>query len=492
MARKGSAAFHSARIPGRKFFGRPPKFSLLSLLVAAGVAKGPMTRTNRTWIASLLTAYLLISGAIFCAAPSRPALASPTPDSPKPLSPKDRQEVFENVWKGVHDRYYDPEFHGVNWEEVGKRYRVQVDGVKDDAEFYALLNKMTGELHDAHTRFNSPSQWENRQKNQGVSIGFTMSELDGKVVVTDVIPNSNASAAGIEPGMIVLTVDGQPIADKIAESARTVIPSSTERITRVRVVAGVFKGPADTSYKIGLQRADASTLEVTIAKQLIPRPPDVTSRALPSGEAYIRFDGFQIPVEKEFMEALEKFKDAPGLIIDLRFNGGGRGDVLKTLAGYLYDQKTLFAQYMTRKDISSEEKTGSIKGHREMNAGKDGGQIYSGPLVLLTTTGTASSSEMFAGGLQETGRAKVVGSQTCGCVIGIANNQKMKGGGVLEVSEVLFFTPKGRKLEGDGVTPDIPVVPSIADLQQRRDVVLDRAEQLLKNMPSAKSVSANQ
>ena len=451
-----------------------------------------MTRTTRTWIASLLTAYLLISGAIFCAAPSRPALASPTPDSPKPLSPKDRQEVFENVWKGVHDRYYDPEFHGVNWEEVGKRYRVQVDGVKDDAEFYALLNKMTGELHDAHTRFNSPAQWENRQKNQGVSIGFTMSELDGKVVVNDVLPNSNASAAGIEPGMIVLTVDGQPIADKIAESARTVIPSSTERITRVRVVAGVFKGPADTSYKIGLQRADASTLEVTIAKQLVPRPPDVTSRALPSGEAYIRFDGFQLPVEKEFMEALQKFKDAPGLIIDLRFNGGGRGDVLKTLAGYFYNQKTLFSQYMTRKDISSEEKTGSIKGHREMNAGKDGGQIYSGPVVLLTTTGTASSSELFSGGLQETGRAKVVGSQTCGCVIGIANNQKMKGGGVLEVSEVLFFTPKGRKLEGDGVTPDIPVVPSIADLQQRRDVVLDRAEQLLKTMPSAKSVSANQ
>ena len=92
--------------------------------------------------------------------------------------------------------------------------------------------------------------------------------------------------------------------------------------------------------------------------------------------------------------------------------------------------------------------------------------------------------------MQDTGRAKIVGSQTCGCVVGIANNQKMKGGGVLEVSEVLFFTPKGRKLEGDGVTPDTKVVPTIADLQQKRDAALAQAEQLLASMASAKPVVA--
>jgi len=457
-----------------------------------GYAKGSMIRPTRTWRASLLAACLLVSCAIFCTARPHAALASTAADSPKPLTPRDRQEVFDNVWKGVHDHYYDPEFHGVNWEEIGQRYRPQVDSVKDDAEFYALLNRMTGELHDAHTRFNSPAQWENRQKSEGISIGFTMAELDGKVVVTDVLPNSNASAAGIEPGMMVLTVDGQPIREKIAEAAKIVLPSSSERITRFRVYAGVFKGLADTSYRIGLQRADGSAFDVTISKQLIPHPPDVNSRVLPSGDAYIRFDGFQLPVEKEFMEALEKFKDAPGLIVDLRFNGGGREDVLKTLAGYFYNQKTLFAQFMTRKDISSEEKSGSVKGHREFNAGKDGGRIYSGPVVLLTSNSTGSSSEMFAGGLQETGRAKVVGAQTCGCVIGIAHDQKMKGGGVLEVSEVLFFTPQGRKLEGDGVIPDKTVAPTIADLQQKRDVALEQAEQLLKEMSVAKSANGNQ
>jgi C-terminal processing protease CtpA/Prc len=151
----------------------------------------------------------------------------------------------------------------------------------------------------------------------------------------------------------------------------------------------------------------------------------------------------------------------------------------------------VIAESLSRKAIDSQEKSGESKSHRPMIAGKPGGQIYAGPVVILTTEATASSSEIFSAAFQDTGRAKIVGSQTCGCVIGIANNQKMKGGGVLEVSEVLYFTPKGRKLEGDGVTPDTKIVPTIADLQQKRDAALTQAEQLLATMGGAKPVVAS-
>jgi carboxyl-terminal processing protease len=412
------------------------------------------------------------------------------PASANELSPKDRASVLDNVWKNVRDRYYDPQFHGVNWEEVGNRYRPLLEGVKNDQEFYALVNRMTGELHDAHTRFNSPTAWENRQRDLGVSIGFAIAERENSIVVTDVTPDSNAVAAGIQPGMIILTVNGKPIAELIAEAEKTVLPTSTERATRRRILAAVFKGAADVTYKIELQRADGSKFEASVAKQTLPAPPDVTDKLLPSGEAYIRFDGFKEPVIKEFREAIEKYRNAPGVIIDLRRNGGGRFDVLSAIAGYFYDSKTVISESLSRKDVAAEEKSGQDKAHKTLVAGKSGGQIYAGPVVILTTEGTASSSEIFSAALQDTGRAKIVGSQTCGCVIGIANNQKMKGGGVLEVSEVLFFTPKGRKLEGDGVTPDTNVVPSIADLQQKRDVALVQAEQLLASMAAAKQVVA--
>jgi carboxyl-terminal processing protease len=81
--------------------------------------------------------------------------------------------------------------------------------------------------------------------------------------------------------------------------------------------------------------------------------------------------------------------------------------------------------------------------------------------------------------MQDTQRAKIFGSQSCGCVLGIAKPRAMKGGGVLEMSEVLWFSPKGRKLEGTGIIPDHVVVPTMFDLQRGRDAVLAEADKSL-------------
>jgi carboxyl-terminal processing protease len=81
--------------------------------------------------------------------------------------------------------------------------------------------------------------------------------------------------------------------------------------------------------------------------------------------------------------------------------------------------------------------------------------------------------------MQDTGRAQIIGSQSCGCVLGIARPRVMKGGGVLEMSEVLWFSPKGRKLEGTGIIPDQLVTPTMYDLQRGRDAVLAAADKTL-------------
>jgi carboxyl-terminal processing protease len=88
--------------------------------------------------------------------------------------------------------------------------------------------------------------------------------------------------------------------------------------------------------------------------------------------------------------------------------------------------------------------------------------------------------------MQDAGRATLVGSQSCGCVLGITHERVMKGGGVLEISEILWFSPKGRKLEGEGVTPDKVAVPTIASLQEKRDIVLEQGEKTLRKLVAAK------
>jgi carboxyl-terminal processing protease len=341
---------------------------------------------------------------------------------------------------------------------------------------------MTGELHDAHTRFSSPERWKNYKKQQTVTVGFTAEDVGGKTVVTNVEPESNAARAGVEAGMIVLRVDGREVDQRIAEIEKSRLPSSTERATRWFIYSRVFGGPPGTQLKITLQRADGSSFETVITRQVASDAPHVSAAMLPSGNAYIRFDGFQAPVVKEFRSALEKVRNAPGVVIDLRKNGGGDLSVLLPIASYFFGEKTLFARDATRSGKPLSTFAGVFKLPLELYVGKPGDQIYSGPVTILMDAHSASSSEVFAAGMQDTRRAKIFGTPSCGCVLGIAKPREMKGGGVLEMSEVLWLSPKGRKLEGTGIIPDAMIVPTLSDFQQKRDSVLAAADRTLQAM----------
>ncbi|MGB2669215.1 MAG: S41 family peptidase, partial [Candidatus Acidiferrum sp.] len=301
------------------------------------------------------------------------------------LTPKDREQVFEKVWKDVDEHYYDPEFGGVNWQGIHERYLPLVEAAKDDKDFYSIVDRMTAELHDAHTRFSSPEQWKNHERHQGVSIGFRPGYVEGKVVVLDVFPESNAARAGIEAGMIVTALDGQPIADRLAAAAKTVLPSSTERVTKLRILSNVFTAPLDTPFAATLQRADGSVFEVRFARQVLSNVPQVTSSKLPSGFGYIRFDEFQPALVKDFKKALQNLRATPGLILDLRWNRGGVGATLEAMAGFFFDNKTLFEKRMSKKEVSASERDGHRTEEMQFFVGKKGAQTYSGPVVILVS-----------------------------------------------------------------------------------------------------------
>jgi len=395
------------------------------------------------------------------------------------LSTKARKEIFDKVWREIRDHYYDPSLNGVDWDAVRRRYLPLIEGSTSDQDFYSLMSQMTSELHDAHTRFSSPEQWKSYKKQQGVTVGFSVDDVEGKTVVTSVLPGSNAAHQGVDIGMVVRRIDGAPIAERIAEAAKKRLPSSSERATRWFIYNRVFAGPPGSSVKIDFERADGSTFEASITREVHFSPPDVEAHVLRSGNVYLRFDGFQHPVVKEFRAALERFHNAPGIILDLRKNGGGDLAVLLPLASYFFGKKTLFAKDSTRTGKPLSAYGGLFKLPLQLYVGKAGQQLYSGPMVILVDSHSASSSEVFAAGMQDTARAKIIGSQSCGCVLGIARPRVMKGGSVLEMSEVLWFTPKGRKLEGSGIVPDEVVVPTVADLQRKRDPVLMEADKSL-------------
>src|SRR5579862_5595591 len=309
-----------------------------------------MKNPSRWRVAALLAGLVLVVGVV--------ALHARQTQN---LSPKDRTAVFETVWKDIRDIYYDPQFHGVDWKAAHDRYRPMLDAVTSDAEFYTLVNRMIGELHDAHTRLNTPEQWENRHKFQGVSTGLQLDEVDGRVVVSGVLPDSSAAAAGVEPGSILLRVGGKSIADALAASAEKTPESSTDRLTRLRIVAGVLSGQAGSTVALTVQRPDGSSSDVSLKREVLPQPPDVRSRRLASGAGYFRFDGFEPNVDTEFSVALADYRAAPGLIIDLRRNGGGRLDIMLSIAGLFFDRETVFSRMMNRQQVTLAEKSAAQK-----------------------------------------------------------------------------------------------------------------------------------
>jgi len=283
--------------------------------------------------------------------------------------------------------------------------------------------------------------------------------------------------------MVVRTIDGKPAADRVAEVRAEVGTSSSERATALLTYGRLLLGGPDSILRLGLVRTDGSRLDVALPRRLVSDAPKVDAHLLPSGLGYIRFNKFIPPVAGEIRRALEGLRDAPGLIIDLRGNGGGDLAETARIAGYFFARKTPIARIVTRAGKPPAFFMGLAHVPNQFSAvpprGTSGG-IYSGPVAVLVNEGTGSGAELFSAALRENSRATVVGRQTCGCVLGILHQRKLKGGGELDVSEVGFTTANGRRLEGVGVTPDKPVPLTLADLRARRDAALEVAERVLR------------
>lgn len=426
--------------------------------------------------AIILLLTVLLSGASLV----RPASANESPiGSPSValLTTRERVEVFDDVWEIVNQKYYDPGFNGVNWRAVRERYRPQVDRVDDDQEFYGVLKRMVGELHDAHTRFSTPEERRERERLQAVSAGLSIFEVEGKPVVVSVEPNSDAARAGVQEGMIAVTIDGKPVADKLAEARARVAGSSTDRAVRLRIYRMLIEGEPGTPLRMTLARADGSTIDVVVTRRVVPDAPVVTSRRLPSGAGYVKLTLWKSPIRKDFKRALRQFADAPGIVIDLRGNPGGEAEEVEKIASYFFNSHVSLGKFFSRLGKAIYLRT------------DDDDQVYAGPVAILVNEGSGSGSELFAGVMQESKRATIVGRRSCGCVLGISKYRKLKGGGELAVSEYGYQTPQGKSFEGTGVVPNSPVELTIDDLQHHRDAALEEAERVLKTKGEIRTAS---
>jgi carboxyl-terminal processing protease len=404
--------------------------------------------------------------------------------SPKPatLGREAREQAFDFVWRTIDERYHDPAFNGVDWKAVGGRYRPLALAAPDDDAFWDVLDRMAGELHDSHTRVESPRDVELRKHNQAISLGFSFLPVDGRLAVIGVDPESDAWWAGVRPGMTIAAIDGDRAADAYAKLLEHTRRASTPRARDFAAVRRLVAGREGARVAFTFERDDGTRFDARLERRRIDRRHREMHRVLPSGFGYVRFSEWSMGLAMRAVAGIQELHATPGLVIDLRSNPGGSVYAVNAMLEKFFGKPTQLGHTTTRNGAPVSLFFGAVDIIRLRREVPGDPAAYGGPVVILVNGLSASGSELFAGTMQAVGRAKVVGQTSCGCLLGFLGYAHVPGGAELAYSEVGFVLANGRRIEGEGVVPDVPVPITLADLRTGRDRALEEAQALLATM----------
>lgn len=352
--------------------------------------------------------------------------------------------VFDRVWGLVADWHYDPKLQGVDWPAAGLKYGAAAAAAADDQALYASLGAMVGLLKDSHTHALSPTQTKERRTQTRARTGFYMTRVEGRWIVSELVAGSPAELAGVKTGWVVVARNGTAFGER-----------SEARPKEGEVAQWEFLDDRD------------QPVALAIAAQSLSTKPRQEVRVLAGGVVYLRFDAFDMADRRWLSDQLKTNRAAPGVVIDLRRNPGGGTISLGITIGEFFDRAVDCGTFITR---------GGYRGGK--SSWQIGSARYGGSVVVLVDGATGSAAEIFAAVLQEHGRAAIVGRKTAGAVLA-SWYHGLPDGGELQLSRQDYVTPQGRRLEKEGVEPDVKVVRTVADVRAGRDVDLEAALRVL-------------
>ena len=396
-------------------------------------------------------------------------------------SPAMRRRVFDQVWRTVGTGYFDPGMNGINWNTVRRKYERRAVGATNEAGFYAILNAMLGELKQSHLAALSPSALDtDTEQHSGETgeTGITGEWIENLPVVARVVMDSPGAQAGVKPGDVIVRVNDRAVLPELRKRIAAMPPryAGEERVFVWATLKQLLAGSVGKPLKLALQDQAGTERTITVTPlrskdktetfgALPPLPIEIETRTLAGGVGYIRWNIFLLPLLNPIRDAIRGFaaQNAPGIVLDLRGNPGGVGAMASGVAGVLLTHETSLGTMRMR--------TATLRFPVYPQA-----LLYSGKVVVLTDEGSISTSEILAAGLQELGRARIVGRTTAGMVLP-SQIVTLPDGGRLQFVVADFRTPKGTLLEGRGVIPDIPVPLTRATLaaSPSGDAILDAA-----------------
>ncbi len=285
----------------------------------------------------------------------------------------------------------------------------------------------------------------------GIGAVMTQDASSGVITITQVYDDSPAKKAGIKAGDILYRVEEKTVTGKDLDK-----------------VVSWIKGKKGTKVNLTLLRGtNSDKIKVTATRDVI-NVETVKYKVLENQIGYISISEFDSVTGAQFAKALKQLqkKNIEGLVVDLRNNPGGSLSTVCDILDSILPKGLIV--YTKDKNGKKEEYTSDEK-HR-LNL----------PMSVLVNGQSASASEIFAGAVQDYGKAEIIGTQTYGKGV-VQNLFDLKDGTCVKLTTSEYFTPKGRNIDGKGITPDVKIEYKYNAKDPKADNQLDKAVSVVKD-----------
>ncbi|MGK7312289.1 MAG: S41 family peptidase [Candidatus Longimicrobiales bacterium M2_2A_002] len=425
--------------------------------------------------------------------------------APEPVSPELAETVFDSAWSRVYHTYYDTTFNGLDWTAV----RDELLPVARDAgtadSLRAVINGMLDRLGDSHFAV-IPEEVADALDPDSVSgaegepgdVGVELRVAGRALVVFRVRPDSPADSAGVRPGW-TLTGIGELATRRLIDAIEE-IPED-RRLAEARVA---WSAEARLAGNVGDTVAagfgtPGGPREVRMVSGQVPGTP-VRFGNLPTMFADLRweeagladgcagvvaFDVWMTPILPGLEQAFEALRHCQGFVLDLRGNPGGVAGMVMGVSGYFIDERQPLGQLITRQNTLT-----LVSMPRRVTSAGEPMTPYDGPVAILVDGQSMSTTELFAAGMQEAGRARVFGERSGGQALP-ALMLRLPNGDVLMHVFANLLTPDGVRVEGRGVIPDVEVPLNREALLEGRDPVLEAAIHWIESQGGSRARRTN-
>lgn len=368
---------------------------------------------------------------------------------------EERLQIFDECWRVLRDRFYDPTFRGMDWLAIRDQFRPYAAAAQSSHDFRAILNLMQGELRASHTGVFGRSL----PADDGyIGVLFNQHEQasSGRLIIDAVLPNGPAELAGVQIGDELLAVDDSEIAG--GANLDALLSRTIGRRVRLRLRA------ADAEPReVALRPIAASSYDKIQYRAWVEQNKAYVHRESGGRLGYVHIREMSYAAYQRLLIDLDaEIHSREGIVIDIRFNGGGY------IFSFILD--VLSRRTQMRHGFRDYPATDSAHFH--------GNRVLNKPTVLVINQKTASNAEIFAEGYRQLGLGPIVGRPSAGAVIS-TTERSLLDGSWLRVPQYRVTTIDGEDLEGTGRPVDVDVEMPVGAGAHRRDPQLDAAAQAL-------------